>query len=280
MKRTILIIGANSALAKEVILILVQEHTVITAGRNNCDIYCDVAEGVMVPAGVDIIVNFAAAFGGVGDEEIREAEKTNTQGILNVCIAAKKAAVKHVINISSIFALLDQSSPFYSIYAVTKKHADELAQFYCKLNKIPLTILRPSQIYGDSDSFKQHQPFFYELIDKAQAGKDMSIFGNNDARRNYIHASDLSEIIRHVIKKQVEGTYVCTYPDDVTYSQIAFSAQETFGKGGKVIFDKNKPDTPDNIFTKDLIIYEKLSYTPQISIETGIKRIKEYRERH
>jgi nucleoside-diphosphate-sugar epimerase len=51
-------------------------------------------------------------------------------------------------------------SPFYSSYALTKKQGDELAESYCRANKIPLTILRPSQIYGDSDSFAKHQPFF------------------------------------------------------------------------------------------------------------------------
>lgn len=279
MKKSIFIIGANSAFAKEVIPVLAKDNTIITAGKKDCDVYCDVTEAVNIPDGVDVVINFAAAFGGDSDEEIINAQKTNSLGALNVCVASKKSGVKHIINISSIFALLDEKSPYYSIYAITKKHADELAQFYCKINKIPLTIIRPSQIYGDSDSFAKHQPFFYQIIDKAQNGEDISIYGTNDALRNYIHCDDLSEVIRRVIEKRIEGVYSCTYPADVTYSQIARRAQEIFNKGGKTAFLKDKPDIPDNVFTKDSTIYEKVSYHPQIPIEAGIESIKQYRER-
>lgn len=278
MTKRIFIIGANSAFAKEVIPVLAKDNTVITAGKKDCDVYCDITETITIPEKIDVIINFAANFGGKSDEEIINAQKTNSFGILNVCIAAKKAGVKHIINISSIFALLDEKSPYYSIYAITKKHADELAQHYCRINKIPLTIIRPSQIYGDSNSFSKHQPFFYLIIDKAQNGEDILIYGKNDALRNYIHHADLSETISRIVAKRLEGIYSCMYPSDVTYSQIAHTAQKIFNKGGKVIFLKDKPDIPNNIFTKDMSIYEKIDYHPQISIETGLKRIKKYRE--
>jgi nucleoside-diphosphate-sugar epimerase len=275
MNKTILIIGANSALAKEVIPVLAKGNTVITAGRKDCDLYCDVTKAVTVPDEVDVIINFAATFGGASDEEIIDAQRTNVTGALNVCVGGKRAGVKHIINISSIFALLDEKSPHYSVYALTKKQADELAHFYCGINKIPLTILRPSQIYGDSDNFAKHQPFLYHILDKAQKGEDISIYGTNDALRNYIHSADLSEIVDRLIEKRVEGMYACAYPSDISYSQIAQAAQKIFGKGGKVVFLKDKPNIPDNIFMKDLSLYEKLEYYPQISIEAGIKRIKE-----
>jgi nucleoside-diphosphate-sugar epimerase len=36
------------------------------------------------------------------------AEKTNVLGMRNICAAAQKAGVKHLINISTIFTLLDE----------------------------------------------------------------------------------------------------------------------------------------------------------------------------
>lgn len=277
MRKKILVIGANSAFAKVAIPVLAEDNTVVTAGRKNSDIYCDVAEAVTIPGGIDVVINFAAAFGGDSDEDILNAQKTNSLGTLNVCVAAKKVGVKHIVNISSLFAVLGESSPYYSIYAITKKHADQLAQFYCEINRIPLTIIRPSQIYGDNDNFAKHQPFFYQIIDKAQNGEDISIYGKNDALRNYIHCADLGEVINRIVKKRIEGVYSCMYPSDVTYSQIAHTAQRVFGKGGKIIFLKDKPDIPNNIFTKDLTIYEKTGYTPEISIKAGLTRIREYR---
>lgn len=279
MSRIILIIGANSALAKDVIPVLAQKNTIVTAGKNNCDVYCDVTEDVTIPDGVEVVINFAAAFGGKSDDDILNAYKTNVAGALNVCMAAKKADIKYLINISSIFSLLDEASPYYSIYSVTKKHADELTQLYCKINEVPFLTLRPSQIYGDNDSFSKHQPFFYQIINKVQNGQDVSIYGKNDPLRNYIHSADLAEVISRAVELQVKGVYPCAYPEDVSYSQVSRAAQKVFNKGGSIVFEEDKADIPNNIFTKDVSLYEAIGYYPQISIETGIQRIKDYREK-
>jgi nucleoside-diphosphate-sugar epimerase len=278
MKKTIIVIGANSALADEVIPVLSKDNTVITAGRKNCDIYCDITKKVELPAGTDIIINFAAAFGGESDKDIKLAYETNCIGILNICMAAKDVKAERLISISSLSAEHNTKSSYYSIYAITKRQEDELAEFYCNLNKIPLTILRPSQIYGENRRFAAHQPFFYHIINKAHKGQDIEIYGKNDALRNYIHAHDLAVMIKKVITKQVNGTYSCLYPTDVTFSQISKVAQQVFNRGGQVIFLKDKPDIPDNIFKKDLTLYKKLGYYPKVSLEEGLERIKKHRE--
>lgn len=275
----ILIVGANSTLAKEVMPILADDNSIVTAGRSGCDIYCDVNEEITFPEGIHTVINFAAAFGGKDDKEIVDAEKTNSLGALNICMAAKKAGIKHIVNISSIFTLLEERSPYFSIYALTKKHGDELARFFCGAHEIPLTIIKPSQIYGDSDDFAKHQPFFYEMINIAQRGEDITIYGSNDPQRNFIHCADLAEILKRVVTERVEGIYACTNPSDVTYSQIARVAQEVFHAGGETSFLKYKPDIPNNIFPNDTSLYEKINYHPTISIEEGIRRIKEHREK-
>lgn len=274
----IVIIGANAALAKAVMPVLAGDHTLITAGRKGCDINCDIAEAFSLPAGTDVVINFAAAFGGQSDEEIMQTEATNVRGTLNICVASRNAGVKHLIMISSIFALLDEGSPYYSIYALSKRQADELAQFYCGMNDMPLTILRPSQIYGDDHSFARHQPFFYQIIDNAQKGEDVTIYGRHDASKNYIHAADVAEIIRRVIERQVLGVYTCAQPVNETFSAIAKAAQKIFGKGGEITFLEDKPDTADNIFTEDSRLYEAVDYYPAISLETGLQRIKDRQE--
>jgi nucleoside-diphosphate-sugar epimerase len=277
--KQILVIGANSALARSIIPLLANNYGVITAGRKGCDIYCDISKEFNIPEGVEIVVNCAAAFGGDGDDDIIETEATNVAGILNICVAIRRAGVKHFINISSMSAAHDKTSPYYSIYAIAKKQGDEIAEFYCGLNNIPLTILRPTQIYGSSGQFASHQPFFYHIIDKAQKGEDITIYGQNDALRNYIYNDDIAEIIRRVVDKQVTGTYYCGSADDIKFSQIAEAAQKAFGKSGEIIFLKDKADIPDNVFAKDLTLYEKIDYKPRITLVEGITKIKENREK-
>jgi nucleoside-diphosphate-sugar epimerase len=278
MKKTVFVIGANSALARAVLPALAKDNTIITAGRKDCDVYCDVTESVALPDGADVIINFAASFGGTSDEAITTALQTNVLGTLRICTAAKKADVSHIVNISSIFTLVDETSPSYSIYAVTKRQADELALFYCKLNKIPLTILRPSRIYGDSSNFEKNQPFLYHLLDKAYAGEDILLYGTNDASRNYIHSDDLAEIIVRVVAQRTEGVYDCTYPHNVTYSQIAQAAQRLYNHGGQVKFLDDKPNIPDDTFPLDQSLYAKIGYRPSLSIESGIERLQHYKK--
>jgi nucleoside-diphosphate-sugar epimerase len=278
MKKTIFIIGANSAVAKETIKVLSKDNKIITGGRHGCDVYCDISKEVNIPEGVDTVINFAAAFGGDSDRNILNTISTNIVGTLKICMAAKEAGIKHLVLISSIFALLEDGSPFYNYYSITKKQADELAAFYCANNKIALAVLQPSQIYGDGEEFSKHQPFFYTIIDKAERGEDISIYGRNDARRNYMHVADLVEIINRVVINNVKGIYTCAYPSDISYSQIAKKAQNIFNKGGKVNFLNDKPDIPDNVFKEDPSIDEAINFSPGISIEEGITSIKKTRE--
>lgn len=275
--KTIVVIGANSALAQDIIPVLAKSNKIITAGRTNCDIYCDVTEEVQLPEGTDVVINFAAHFGGLSDQDMYDAIDANVLGALRICEAAKAAHVGQVLMISSIFAKLATDSPSYSIYALTKKQADEVAEYYCQLHNIPLTILRPSRIYGDSDAFRKNQPFLYQIMDKARDHERVSIYGTHDAKRNYIHSKDIAEIIQRTIDNQLTGIYNTVYPVSVTYSQIVRAAQEAYG-AEEFGFDEEKPDIPDDVFPLDTTLYDKINYQPQISPQTGIRRIKQYRE--
>ena len=190
----ILLIGGTSSIGNALIPALSEFSEVITAGRRDCNLIIDLNEPisqVLFPSGIEVVVHTAANFGGESDTEILEAERVNVLGTLNVCQAAARAKVRHFILISSIFTKLDFSSNFYNVYALSKKQAEEVANFYCMNHSLPLTILRPSQIYGVEDIFRKHQPFLYTIADKAEIGENITFNGSNDALRNFIHIDDI-----------------------------------------------------------------------------------------
>lgn len=275
---TLLVIGASSTVARAVLPQLAATHKVITAGRRDCDVYCDVTKNVSIPKGVDAIINFAAAFKDETDEDFERAVQTNVLGTLRICEAAHTAGIKHVVHISSIFALLKKGEPNFKLYSLTKRQGDELAEFYAEKNDLPLTILRPSRIYGDTNEFAKGQPIIYQLIGQAANGEDIVLYGKNDSRRNYIHVADLAEIIERVIDSTVTGTYACIQSENISFTKIAHSAQEIFGKGGSITFDKEKPDVPDDKLFDDMSLYPKINFAPVIGMAEGIRRIKEKRE--
>ena len=278
MSKTLFIIGANASVAQGVLARLARDFKIITAGRHDSEVYCDVTSEVAVPDGVDAVINFAASFGGPDAKAMMEAVETNVLGALRVCEAAKVAGVRQVVHISSVFALLRAGEAHFSAYALTKRQGDEVAEYYCRQNDQRLCVLRPSRIYGDGDTLRKGQPMLYDLIDKVAAGEDIELHGSKDAKRNYIHVDDLAEILVRVIQEELAGAYSCMSPADTTVSEIIDTARKVYGTAGKTTWLPDKPDIGEDTVPVDLGLYEKIAFRPQISIEQGIARIKQHRE--
>lgn len=275
----VLLVGGTSSIARALKPKLVPFCEVITAGRSNCDLTIDIAassESIIFPNDIDIVIHTAAHFGGTTASAILEAENTNVLGTLKLCEAAVKSNVKHFIYLSSIFSNLIPDAPNYSVYGISKKHSEELASYYCVLNQLPLTILKPSHLYGVEESFKKHQPFFYSILEKAKNSEDITLYGNNDPIRNFLFIDDLIETIIQVMQQKVTGNFACTQMTDVTYTQIAQAAYKAFGSNGRVNFLSDKPDIPSFIYDKDNALYQKIGFFPQINIEQGIRKIAQH----
>ena len=253
---------------------------VITAGRKNCDLSLDLTdplEKINLPNGIDVVIHTAAHFGGETAKEVSDAVNINVLGTLKLCQAAVQSNAKRFVLISSIFSSLNEKSEHYGIYALSKRQAEEVATLYCSTHSLPITILRPSQVYGNEEKYRKHQPFFYTIIDKAEKGEDIILYGSHDAQRNYIHVEDLTEIIVNVIQKKVSGVFSCTHPMDLTYSQIANAALKAFNSNATIRFLKDKPNIPDNVFERNNSLYEKINFYPSISLEQGMKKLAIYR---
>ncbi|WP_309640373.1 NAD(P)-dependent oxidoreductase [Flavobacterium sp.] len=272
----VLIVGGTSSIAQALQPKLAEFCEVITAGRTNCNItlqLSDSIENITFPNDVDVVIHTAAHFGGKTAAEIIEAENINVLGTMKLCQAAVNASVKHFMYISSIFSNASPNDNNYSVYSISKKHSEELATYYCSLNNLPLTILKPSHLYGLQDGFRKHQPFFYSILDKAKNNEDLSLYGNNDPIRNFLFIEDLTDIIVKVMQQKVTGSFSCTQMNDVTYTQIAAAAYKIYGTNGKVSFLNDKPDIPSFKYDKDDALYQKIGFFPQVNLEQGIQKL-------
>ena len=279
----VLIVGGNSNLGEVLKKTLKGYFKIISAGRNNCDCFIDLNDSpdkIIFPEGVDVIIHCAAHFGGASDREILEAESVNVLGTLKLCQAAVRNRVKHFIFISSIFTKAQENSRQKNIYTISKRHAEELVDFYMSKRAITFTILRPSQFYGDTNIYRFHQPFFYSILDKAEKNEDVVFYGSNDARRNFIHVEDVASIIIKVIQTRTIGIFACQQIHHVRYSEIANAAITAFSSYSTIRFDKSKPDIPDNITPIDNSLYLAIGYYPSISIQEGINRVATYRRQN
>ena len=187
----VVIVGGTSSLGSALRIVLSESCEVITAGRTNCDLALDLTwplEQMVLPDNVDVIVHTAAHFGGKTAADIVEAENVNVLGTLKLCQAAATANARYFILISSIFASLNEDSEHHSIYALEASRRRGAVRPLAT-DALPLTVLRPSQIYGAGPRFRAHQPFLHAMMEKAKSGEDILLYGTRDPKRNFIYIS-------------------------------------------------------------------------------------------
>jgi len=277
----ILIVGGSSSLAQVLRPVLSSFAEVLTAGRSGCDMALDLSwedKQFHLPEGLDAVVHLAAHFGGKDFAGVLAAEQVNVLGSLKLCHAAQRAGVRHLVQVSTIFAGLREDSPFFSSYALSKRHAEDVVRLYCSSANLPLTILRPAQIYGVGAAFRKHQPFLYNIIDKSEKNEEIVFYGSNDAQRNMIHAEDVAEVIAQVVRLRLQGLYACPSMTNVRYSEIAAAAVKAFDSSSQVRFAADKPDILDNAFEPDDRLYRHIEFFPRVTLEHGMKKEAAYRK--
>lgn len=270
----VLIIGGRSSVAQAVIGALDDDIEVVTAGRAGCDVELDLSvgfESADLMDGMDIVVNTAAAFGGQGAEELELAIRVNILAPVQLCRLATQAGVGQLVHISSIYATLSPTSPFYGVYASSKRQGDEMLERCAALEGLPVCVLRPSRLYGVGEDSRKHQPFLSSIIGKARRHEEIVFYGRNDARRNFLHLQDLAKMVARVIDKRVGGTYSCTQPHDIACSALAEAAIEAFQSRSTIRFDHSKPDIADDDFLRDNQLYDAIGYDPMITFAKGMQ---------
>ncbi|MGJ3441047.1 NAD(P)-dependent oxidoreductase [Pseudomonas sp. Je.1.5.c] len=276
-----LVIGSTSTLGKAIAQALSRHGPVKMAGRRQADVAFDLIHGA--PADIsdtfDVVVHAAADFGGNAPEDLIRAEQANSVGTLAACQLAERCGARQVILLSSRSAGYQPGDRYFGIYALSKRHAEEVASLYCTTRGMTLCILRLSQVYDSQALCRAHQPLLYAIADNAAAGNTVNLHGGNDARRSYLHLDDLAEICARVASGGIGGLYNCAHPQDPRLSEIALAAIAAFGQPGDVRFLADKddiPDLPPFVCSQDL--FEQIGYVPQIDIQRGFELMRIHRE--
>jgi nucleoside-diphosphate-sugar epimerase len=122
-------------------------------------------------------------------EKVMVANIENLKGILKF---SKNANVKHLYYISTAYVagvcddicdeILPAAKSFTNVYEESKAGAENIIAFFCKNNSINLSIIRPSIVYGDSQTGRSLKfNALYFPIRSAQAIRDIYL---NDLNNN------------------------------------------------------------------------------------------------
>lgn len=276
----IIIVGSTSMIAKRLRNHLADLGPIRMAGRDTgADVRFDLAADYTSDPDrdtADVIIHCAAAFEGNGPAAAVQNELVNSVGALRVAQLARDTRCQHLVYISSLWIYDHPQNGYFGSYGLSKRHGQENLEWACREAGIAFTALVTAQIYDEFGEARRHQPMFYRIMDAARSGSDVTIYGAADPERNTMFLGDFAEIVRRVVIRQVTGIHPVLHPTSNRLSMIAHTAFHVFGKGGQVVFQKDKPDVPGVHLPAPGDLFARIDYTPPTGLAAGIELVKKH----
>lgn len=226
-------------------------------------------------------VNYVFHLAGLADivPSIENPEKyfsSNVVGTFNVLRASNYYKIRKFIYAASAscygfpdkFPTNESSKiePMYP-YALTKWQGEELVKHYNKIFKLPTISLRFFNIYGPkSRTGGTYGAVFGVFLAQKIAKKPLTIVGDGNQTRDFLHVSDLTNLILKTAYSKIKGEiYNVAGGKEIKVNHIAKLI------GGKKIFIPKRPGEPDRSLADIRKVKKDFKWAPKISIEKGVK---------
>ncbi|NJO53448.1 MAG: NAD-dependent epimerase/dehydratase family protein [Bacteroidales bacterium] len=129
-------------------------------------------------------------------------------------------------------------------YGWAKRLLEQKATMFCGEKGVPLTIVRPFNIYGEryhwADQASQAIPM---QIKKVLDGDDpVVIWGSGTQRRNYLHAFDCADAMAGLVEADFRGTVNIGTEDTVTLHELVETICRLADRCPQLVTDTSKPE--------------------------------------
>lgn len=269
-KENIIITGSDGLIGSNLISKLNnhKQYTCTTIDKkHNLDI-TDFNSFKNIKGNFDTLIHCAAAFSDDSDQGFDNNIRTNTLGTYNISRFSKLKKVNKIIYISSISTFDEEENQYFNSYGLTKKQGEEILKMYCKINGMSLTILRFSQIYDSYGLSKISQPFLYNLVDMIKNKQEITLYGEKDPLRNFIHIDDVINVIYSCISNNIPGEYNCINRKSFKVTEIIQIINEIFKFSVDYTFLKDKQNIK-TVFIPTDKLWENENF---LSFHEGIKK--------
>lgn len=160
-------------------------------------------------------------------------------------------------------------------YTEARIAAERISELYAKLENVDVQAIRFFSVYGPHEEAKKNYAnlvtqFYWNIKNK----ESPVIYGDGTQRRDFIHVSDLAEIL--IKASQLKGFNIINGGTGKNYSlnEMLVMLNKQLGTDVKATFIK----MPISNYVMETLadttnLKSKLAYTPKISLEEGIKLI-------
>lgn len=212
------------------------------------------------------------------NESMKKPEKyidNNVTGTTNVLEVNRD---KKIVNVSSAAAYgtpqkipIKEQHPLLpeSFYGVSKKLAEELSKSYREIYDTNITIARPFNIYGKGQNpDNPYAGVITIFIDKAKKNKPLTIFGDGEQTRDFIHKKDVAKALIKIQGKN--KNFNIGTGKEVTINKLAQTIIKVTDSDSQIQHD----DPREGDIRKSRADISKLRETgwkPKITLKEGLK---------
>jgi nucleoside-diphosphate-sugar epimerase len=250
-QQRVLLTGATGFIGSHVARRLISEKKALVRGlvrdpakgRHLRELGVDVVQGDLrdpdslqsAVQGCSVVIHAAAQVSSLPEREI--FVQANVQGTENILRASAAASVHRFVHLSSVAVfglpksgeITDQSprSPCGDPYCDTKLRAEELVFQYHREGRVPVTILRPSAVYGPGSTHWTVIP-----LKRIKKGK-MFVFSGGRGRLNYVYIDNLVDaLLLAAADDRALGEAFIVNDGDTTWREFYGALARMAGKGG------------------------------------------------
>jgi len=272
-------------------------------GRKDFDLHIqDVCEPIQIETLIHFFIHAASPSGYyTRNEKPADTYKANVIGCLNLLELSRKNPVEGFLLISSVdvyghvfdaerlteidYGYLDPLNP-QNAYSMGKRASETLCAVYRVQYRIPITIVRPSQILGPGMSLNDGR-LHIDFISQLLSSNKIVLRGDGTPKRSFIYITDAIGGMLSVLLKGSSGEAynVCNEQGEASVLEFAEIMLSVVNKEKKtdfpVEFDITQRELSEVKNTVPCVLSDscklrKLGWRPKISLESGVYRIMKF----
>jgi GDP-4-dehydro-6-deoxy-D-mannose reductase len=204
--------------------------------------------------------------------------RTNVQGTINVLELCRKKRLPLTYVSAYVYGHperlpIAENSPVKpsNPYALTKRLAEEACEFYAQAYDLPVTMLRPFNVYG----IGQAENFLIPTIINQALHAEKIVVKDLSPKRDYVHLDDLlSALLATLGGPQGCHVYNVGAGHSLSVAEVIDIVQEAAGTDKEIISDNVvRPNELMDVVADISKTEIELGWRPQISFRAGIESI-------
>lgn len=209
-----------------------------------------------------------------------EAIDVNIRGTFNVLESARKIGARMILTSSCEVYGLPEQAPVaenaelrpMSPYAASKAAADRLCFAYAQTYKVPVTIARFFNIFGERQKEGAFGAVIPIFVAKALRNEPITVFGDGAQTRDYVHISDVVRAYEMLLIHPELSGEVINFGSGVATRIKDIAEHIAKRMGAKVVYTDGRPGEASNMIADYSKATRLLGWKPTVNIFDGIDR--------